>query len=229
VSAFASASQFRQSRVSTSLWHLRKFFEYHLDLIGPQRRICWGRNRRLPTPHSFRTVPGMTAWCHSTSPGYTAPGPFRELRSLSSCFGRLFQRKRRLPYRELSSPPRRAMHPYPWPSRLVRAPVAEMPHFGHIRFFKRKGGTKSAHLKQRRLALWCPPISGFLDRMARSPTSKGIIHDAYSHGCDGSTLFDWIGRRGSITLSSPLRWCSSSLRGSARGVVRLVHALSGRQ
>jgi hypothetical protein len=122
-----------------------------------------------------------------------------------------------------------AMHPYPWPSRSVRAPAAEMPHFGHIRFFKRKGGIKSAHLKPPRLALWCSPISGFLDRMARSPASKGIIHDAYSHGCDGSTLFDWIGRRGSITLSSPLRWCSSSLRGSARGVVRLVHALSGRQ
>jgi len=72
-----------------------------------------------------------------------------------------------------------------------------------------------------------PSHQRLLDRKSAISPLVRNIHDAYSHGCNGSTLFDRIERGSSVALSPP-RWSSSLCRSAGR-LVRMVHAPAGGQ
>ena len=112
-------------------------------------------------------------------------------------------------------------------AHLLRVPPHRVPHFGHSRFLKRQKRILIRSFNQPLGTFLVPPISGFLIAQRDLPSVRNI-HDAYSHGCDGSALFDRIGCRGSVVPSPSCRWWSS-LCGSAGRLVRMVYAWPGRQ
>ena len=102
------------------------------------------------------------------------------------------------------------------------------PYFCHLKPLKNRRWNLIPLVKTRRPGFLIIPhtTGGFLIAQCDLLSVRNI-HDAYSHGCNGSALFDRIERTGSVAPSPCRR--SSSLCGSTRGMVRMVHAPAGRR
>src|SRR5258708_12821497 len=78
-------------------------------------------------------------------------------------------------------------------------------------FLNARSGIDPPHSNRAARHFLVPSHRRLLDRESAISPRVRNIHEAFSHGCNGSALFVWIERRGSVapSASPPRRWRSS--------------------